>query len=131
MRFVRRRLCALVGSVIAGTIGSSLACAQTDNVTPLRFVVPCAVGSPADTVARAFAEILTKNLGRNVYVDKSGHCYLTRESRPRGQVLNRPLRCNIRVRMRIWFAKIWSQPQLPDVAPLFRRTPSNVWSSLT
>ena len=69
MTFVRRRFCALVGSVIAGTIGSSLACAQTDNVTPLRFVVPCAVGSPADTVARALAQILTKDLGRNVYVD--------------------------------------------------------------
>jgi len=69
MAFIRRGFCGLVASVIAGTIGCSLASAQTANVRPLRFVVPCPEGSPADALARAFAQILSKDLERDVHVD--------------------------------------------------------------
>ena len=69
MTFFRRHVSHLVGSVIAAIVFSSVACAQTDNSNSLRLIVPCVAGSQADKLARAFAQVLTKDLGRPVYVD--------------------------------------------------------------
>ena len=68
MTLFRRHFSHLVGSVIAAIVFSSVACAQTDS-NSLRLIVPCVAGSPADKLARAFAQILTKDLDRPVYVD--------------------------------------------------------------
>ena len=98
MTFVRRGFCGLVASVIAGTIGCSLACAQTDNVKPLRFVVPCPEGSPADALARAFAQILSKDLGRNVYVIIFRPLIFQPRVPTQKPSVSGPLRCDIRLR---------------------------------
>ena len=66
MTFLRSSLRKFVAPVIAATIVSSVACAQTDN--PLHLTLPCAAGSPADTFARAVAQMLTEELGRQVFV---------------------------------------------------------------
>jgi tripartite-type tricarboxylate transporter receptor subunit TctC len=57
----------IAAPVIAITMVSSVAVAQTDN--PLRLAVPCVVGSSADTLARSFAQMVAEELGRPVFVE--------------------------------------------------------------
>lgn len=66
---LRRHLHGLVGAVITVAGISQIAPAQSENVFPLRLVVPCAIGSPADLLARHVAANMLEEWDQLVQVE--------------------------------------------------------------
>jgi tripartite-type tricarboxylate transporter receptor subunit TctC len=64
-----RSLNLLVGAAIAVVMIANVARAQTSLTSPVRFIVPCAVGTPADLVARIIANGMSENAGQKVHVE--------------------------------------------------------------
>jgi tripartite-type tricarboxylate transporter receptor subunit TctC len=59
----------LVGAAISVVAVWHVASAQTGPAQPVRIIVPCAVGSPPDLVARIFAKEMSEISGQQTYVE--------------------------------------------------------------
>ena len=69
MTLLRRHLFQLIGAAIALAAVSHVASAQTVSAQPVRIIVPCAAGTPADLVARIVAKGMWENSGQQTYVE--------------------------------------------------------------
>lgn len=69
MTLLRRHLFQLVGAAIALAAVSHVASAQTVPAQPIRIIVPCAAGTPADLVARIVAKGMSEISGQQAYVE--------------------------------------------------------------
>jgi tripartite-type tricarboxylate transporter receptor subunit TctC len=58
-----------VGAALAVGVVSLVASAQADLIQPLRIIVPCAVGSPTDFVARLLAKEMLEKTGQQAFVE--------------------------------------------------------------
>ena len=65
---IRRRLCWLIGLVVAACASTHPAVAQTYPNRPIRIVVPFAAGGAVDTVGRIVAAKMSDHLGQPVIV---------------------------------------------------------------
>ena len=65
----RRKLTALVSTLVLATALPASVLAQTYPSKPIKFIVPYAAGGLPDTVARVVALRLTERLGQSVVVD--------------------------------------------------------------
>lgn len=66
---MRKLLFAALGALM---LPASLAIAQDYPVRPVSMIVPFAAGGPTDTVARLVAEVMTRDLGKQVLVENVG-----------------------------------------------------------
>ena len=69
MTRLRGHLSQLFGAAIALAALSHAASAQTVPAQPLRIIVPCAAGTPADLVARILAKGMSEISGQGAYVE--------------------------------------------------------------
>ena len=69
MTSIRRHLFQVVGAAIALAAVSHVASAQTAPAQPVRVIVPCAAGTPADLVARIVAKGMSEISGQQAYVE--------------------------------------------------------------
>ena len=69
MTVARRHVLCLAAATVAAVAIPRIAATQTYPIRPLRFIVPFAPGSTAETVARILATKLTEQLGQQVIVD--------------------------------------------------------------
>ena len=69
MTLLRPHLFQLVGAAIALAAASHVASAQTVPAQPVRIIVPCAAGTPADLVARIVAKGMSEIPGQQAYVE--------------------------------------------------------------
>ena len=65
----RRHYFQLIGAVIAVAAVSHVASAQTAPAQPMRIIVPCATGTPADLVAHIIAKGMSETSGQQAYVE--------------------------------------------------------------
>lgn len=69
MTLFRRHFFQLIGAAIAVAVVSHVASAQTAPAQPMRIIVPCAAGTPADLVAHIIAKGMSETSGQQAYVE--------------------------------------------------------------
>jgi tripartite-type tricarboxylate transporter receptor subunit TctC len=69
MTSLRRHLFGLAGAAIAAAATSQPTPAHAENIYPLRLIVPCATGTPADLLARHVARTMFDEWGQQVAVE--------------------------------------------------------------
>src|SRR5260370_31173381 len=72
MQIVRRQFLSLAGAAIATTAIPRIAAAQAYPARPVRVIVPGAPGGPTDLTSRVIAQKLSKQLGRQFYIENIG-----------------------------------------------------------
>src|ERR1700738_3254367 len=72
MKLFRRKFLHLAASAAALPVVSRIARAQTYPTRPVRMIVPLAPGSAVDSFARLIAQKLSKNVGKQFYVENVG-----------------------------------------------------------
>ena len=69
MNSLRGHFIHLIAAAISVVAASHFASAQTPPAQPVRIIVPCAVGSPPDLVARILAKEMSEISGQQTYVE--------------------------------------------------------------
>jgi tripartite-type tricarboxylate transporter receptor subunit TctC len=69
MTFLRRHFFRLLGATLITVGASQIAPVRAESVQPLRLIVPCAAGTPADLLARIVAKGMSENAGYEVQVE--------------------------------------------------------------